>query len=373
MTFQIHDIETNELKRFIKFPFGLYKGNPYYVPPVIDFEISTLSATKNPALKNAMAKYWVVKEGKKIVGRVAAILLNKEFEDKKLVRFGWIDFIDNFQVSKLLLDTVEQFARNHGAKGVHGPLGFTDLDFEGTLISGFEEMATQATIYNYPYYKEHFEKLGYEKACDWFEMRGTVPEKMPEHLEKTALLIGSRFGIRSKKIKKNKDLLSYSKQAFDLLNETYSGLYGYYPLDDEQIAYYTKLYFDFIRKEYVSLIVNDSNEVVAFAITLPSLSRAFQKSKGSLYPFGFIHILRSFYSNKHLDLFLIAVKPEYQKRGAFALIFYELLGIFLKNGVKYLSTGPMMAQNNSVLNSWNRFEEHIDARKIQRRCFIKKI
>ena len=371
MAYKIHEIAPKDLKQFIKFPFELYKGNPYYVPPIIDFEISTLSPKKNPAFKQAAAKYWLVKDGKKSVGRVAAILLNNEFEDKKLVRFGWIDFIDDFKVSSLLIQTVEHFAKEHGAIGVHGPLGFTDLDFEGTLISGFDEMATQATIYNYPYYQTHFERSGYGKACDWFEMRGTVPEKVPDSIREIAQKVSDRYKIKSKKFKRTKEVLKYSKPVFDLLNETYRNLYGYYPLSNEQIDYFIKMYFGFIRLEYISLIVNENDDVVAFAITLPSLSKAFQKAKGHLYPIGFIHVLKSFYSNNHLDLFLIAVKPEYQRRGAFAIIFYELFSIFVNNGVKYLTTGPMMETNNSVLNSWKGMEEHLNTYKIQRRCFIK--
>ncbi len=371
MAYEIHEISPKDLKQFIKFPFELYKGNPCYVPPIIDFELSTLSPKKNPAFKEATAKYWLVTDGKKNVGRVAAILLNNEFENKKLVRFGWIDFIDDHEVSALLIKTVEEFAKQQGAIGVHGPLGFTDLDFEGTLISGFDELATQATIYNYPYYQDHFEKLGYGKACDWFEMRGTVPESVPESLKIIAEKVSHRFKIKSRKFKRTKDVLKYSKPVFDLLNETYSNLYGYYPLSEEQIEYFIKMYFGFIRLEYISLIVNEKDDVVAFAITLPSLSKAFQKAKGHLYPFGFLHVLKSFYSNDHLDLFLIAVKPEYQRRGAFAIIFYELFSIFVNNGVKYLSTGPMMETNNSVLNSWKGLEDHLDSRRIQRRCFIK--
>ncbi len=362
-----------EIISFIRFQHQLYKGNPFFVPPIVDFELSTLLSDKNPAFKTCQAKYWVVKDGQKIVGRVAGICHDLDYRENKFVRFGWIDFIDDQKVSEMLMGSVQEWARELGAKAIHGPMGFTDLDFEGTLISGFDQLATQATIYNFPYYQTHFENLGFKKACDWIELRGVVPDEIPKRLERTASLIRSRFKLSAKKFKKNKELLKYGKQVFEVLNQAYSHLYGYYPLSDEQIEYYIKLYFDFIRKDYIGIIVNETDEVVAFAITLPSLSKAFQKANGSLFPLGFIHVLRAFFSNDHLDLFLIAVKPEYQKLGANALLFYELMQIFVRNGVKRVSSGPMMEDNRAVLNIWNGFDEYTDLQSIKRRCFIKNI
>ena len=371
MSIIIEEVNPKKLKPFIKFPFELYKGNPYYVPPIIDFELSTLSPKKNPAFSHAKAKYWLAKMDGKTVGRIAGIILDMEAEEKGLMRIGWVDFIDDPEVSKALFETAIEWGKTFGIKGVHGPMGFTDLDFEGLLIEGFDQLASQAAIYNYPYYKDHFERFGFEKACDWVEVHGTLPP-MPKRLQRTAEIVSSRFKLTSKKFKKTKDLLPFGKGVFDVLNESYKDLYGYYPLTDQQIDYYIKLYFGFIRKEFVSIIVNEKDEVVAFAISLPSLSKAFQKAKGHLYPFGFISVLKAFYSNQHLDMFLIGVKPAYQKMGANAVIFHDILNVYTQKGVNYVSTGPMLENNRGVLNLWNDYQDHLKE-VVRRRCFIKRM
>ena len=296
--------EKKHLKSFIKFPFDLYKGNPYYVPPIIDFELSTLLPSKNPAFDNCEASYWIAKKDGKIVGRIAGIIHPTEMKEKSLARFGWIDFIDDKEVSRLLINTVSDWATQKGAKALHGPLGFTDLDFEGSLISGYDKLATQATIYNHPYYADHYDSMGFEKAVDWIEVRGKVPEEISSRQERKVSLIANRFGLKAKKFKNAKAILPYAKGAFDVLNKAYSKLYGYHPLSEKQIKYYIDQYFGFVIKEFVSIIVNDKDEVVALAISFPSLSKAFQKAKGSLFPFGFIHLLKAFRFNKHVDLFL---------------------------------------------------------------------
>ena len=208
MSIIIEEVNPKKLKPFIKFPFELYKGNPYYVPPIIDFELSTLSPKKNPAFSHAKAKYWLAKMDGKTVGRIAGIILDMEAEEKGLMRIGWVDFIDDPEVSKALFETAIEWGKTFGIKGVHGPMGFTDLDFEGLLIEGFDQLASQAAIYNYPYYKDHFERFGFEKACDWVEVHGTLPP-MPKRLQRTAEIVSSRFKLTSKKFKKTKDLLPF--------------------------------------------------------------------------------------------------------------------------------------------------------------------
>ncbi|WP_258103512.1 hypothetical protein [Marinoscillum sp. MHG1-6] len=366
-------LSKKDLKAFIKFPFGLYKGNPYYVPPVLDFEISTLSKDKNPAFDHSDAVYFLAKKDGEIVGRIAGIILNAELEAEKLMRFGWVDFIDDKEVSKALIDKITEWGKSKGAQNIHGPMGFTDLDFEGSLVQGFDQLATQATIYNHPYYHEHYEALGFGKACDWVELRGTVPTEIPRRLGRVASIITSRFNLEVKKFKKSKQVLKYAGQVFDLLNECYSDLYGYHPLTQKQIDYYIDQYFGFVRIEFVTLIVNDKDEVVGFAISFPSLSKAFQKAKGSMFPFGFIHILKAFKSNEHVDMFLIGVKPEYQKLGVSPLIFHELLSTYINKGVKKVSSGPMMEDNYGVLNLWNEYQDNIDTGSIRRRCYKKAI
>jgi hypothetical protein len=362
-----------ELLAFIKFPMDLYRGNSFHVPPIVDFELSTLDQKKNPAFDHCKASYWLVKKEGKIVGRIAGIIHDKELAEKGKARFGWIDFIDDQKVVDLLFETVKQWSEEQHASELHGPLGFTDLDFEGALVSVYDQMATQATIYNHPYYISHYERCGFTKAVDWVEVRSYVPKEVPRKIARSASLASNRFGLKIKEFKRAKDTLKYAEGVFKVLNEAYSDLYGYYELTEKQIKYYVDQYFGFIRKEYVSIVVNDKDEVVAVAISLPTLSRAFQKSKGSFFPFGFFHILKAFYSNKHLDLFLIGASPDYQKLGASAVIFNALLTTYIKKGVEYISTGPMLATNRAVLNQWAEFSEHLHDVNIRRRCYTKSL
>lgn len=374
MSIEIKELNSkSELVEFIKFPITLYKGNDNYVPPIINFELSTLRKDKNPAFDHAEAKYWVAKKDNKIVGRIAGIKINREFEEKGLIRFGWIDFIDDLEVSKILFETVADWGSSFGASGVHGPLGFTDLDFEGSLISGYDQLATQATIYNHPYYADHYTAHGYDKAVDWLEIRGPVTEAVPDRIVRIANMVRSRSNFTVKKFKKTKDLIPYAYGVFKVINESYHGLYGYYPLSERQIDYYIDLYFGFIRKEYVCIVVDEKDEVAAIALCLPSLSKAFQKAKGKLLPLGFIHVMKAFRSNEHVDMFLIGIRPKYQKVGVNALIFQELNQTFIDKGVKYVSTGPMLETNKEVLGLWNEFLDGFEDINIKRRCYQKSI
>lgn len=373
MTLSISEVKTRrELKNFIKFPMRLYAENKCYVPPLISFEMSTLDWEKNPAFEHSRAKYWLVKNDKEIVGRVAGIIIDRELEDTKSARFGWIDFVDNLEVSKLLLDTVTEWALANGAERLHGPLGFTDLDFMGALVEGFEFMATQASIYNEPYYIDHYEKHGLLKAVDWTEARGEVPQESSKRLDRMASLSKSRFGLKTKTFKNNKEILKYGPAAFRLINKTYSDLYGYYPLTEKQIAYFTDQYFGFIRKDFISMVVNKNDELIALAICIPSISKGLRKAKGHLFPFGFIYILRDYYANKDMDLFLIGVDQEYQKLGAPAIIFSDLINSFITKGVKRIATGPILEDNTQAQNLWLEFE-HKKKGVLRRRCYQKNI
>lgn len=370
MSLQIVEVATKkELKSFIKFPFKLYKGNSSYVPPLIEFELNTLLKNKNPSFESSDAKYWVAKKDGVVVGRIAAIALEHELKEKQLGRFGWIDFVDDYEVSSLLLDTAKAWVEGKGANAIHGPMGFTDLDFEGALTEGFDELATQATIYNYPYYIDHYKRWGMETSVSWTEMRGGVPKEVPRRVKRAASIVTSRFKLSVKKFKKTKHLLKYAHGVFDVLNTSYADLYGYHALSPKQIEYYIDQYFGFVRKEYVCIVVNQDDKVVGFGISLPSLSTAFQKAKGSLYPFGFIHVLKSFFFGKHIDLFLIGILPEYQKMGATALIIDDLCSTFIKNKATYVTNGPALDDNHAVLNSWREFNLEP---KIKRSCFIRK-
>ncbi len=372
MAIVIEKVESaKQLKQFVQFQIDLYKGEPNYVIPLKSFELGTLDKKKNPAFDHCEAEYWIARKDGKAVGRIAGIIHGQEIKDRPVARFGWIDFIEDYDVFVALIETVWDWAKSKKLKGVHGPLGFTDLDFEGTLVAGFDQLATQATIYNFPYYKEFFERYGFEKACDWVEIRGNIPTEMPRRLERSASIIANRFNLTAKKFKKNKELLKYAPGVFDVLNKAYSHLYGYYPLTEKQIAYYVDQYFGFVRREYVSIVVNEEDQVIGFALSLPSFSKALNKAKGSLFPFGFIHVLKALRSNDDMDLFLIGVDPEYQKLGANVLIFEQMFQAYIKNGVKTAATGPMLDNNHNVLNLWNEYDDHIHDNEIRRRCFIK--
>ena len=364
-------ISQKELKQFIKFPFRLYKDNPYYVPPLISFELGSLDPRKNPSFEHAKARYWVVKKEDEIVGRIACIIVDPELKEEKLARFGWMDFIDDLEVSKLLFETAVSWAKSEGATAIHGPLGFSDMDFEGALTEGFEILATQVALYNYAYYIDHFEALGLSKTATWVEIRSKVPEKTPDRIKRAIPLIKEKYNVQVKKFKSTKELKKYVPEVFNVINESYSHLYGYHALTQKQIDYYIELYFGFVKKEYFTIVVNQKDEVVGFAVTLPSLSTALQKAKGYLYPFGFIHILKSFFFSDTVDMLLIGVRPDYQKSGINTFLVDELTTIYNKNGIKHLASGPMLENNNNVLQFFKGSIEDIGT--VKRSCFRKAI
>jgi len=373
MAIEIKELSASkkDLKQFIKFPFKLYKDNPYYVPPLLAFELSTFLKEKNPAFESAEAKYWVALKNREIVGRVAGIILNEELENKSLARFGWIDFVDDMEVSKLLLATVSSWAKSKGAKSLHGPMGFTDMDFEGALTQGYEEVATQATIYNFPYYIDHYEKLGFETSAEWLETRVKVPEILPEKVKRVERIIKEKYKLRSVEFKNKKEVLKYAHQVFDLINDTYSDLYGYHALSEKQIQYYIDQYFGFVKKDFLCFIVDENDRIVGFSVSFPSFSNAFQKAKGSLFPFGFIHLLNAVRKNTIADAFLIAVRKEYQKMGLHTIMFSKMFEVYTKNGIKYMHSGPALLDNSSAINIWKGYEK--TSANIRRKCYIKKI
>jgi len=304
------------LASFLDYPYQLYRNHPYFVPPLRFDEEATLRKDRNPAFDYCEARYWLAYKGKTVVGRVAAIL-NHAYINKwknKYLRFGWIDFENDPAILNALMQQVEGWAREKGLDAVHGPLGFTDLDHEGMLVEGFDQLGTLATIYNHPYYPQLLEKEGYAKDTDWVEYKIKLPDAVPEKLEKIARIVQQRQGLTVVQAKKPKQILPYAKELFELVNSAYSELYGVVPLTEKQIAYYTKQYFGFIRTDFVSLIIDKEGKLAAFGITMPSLSKALQKAGGSLFPFGFYHILMAIRKNDLGDLYLVAVRKDLQGR-----------------------------------------------------------
>ena len=359
-----------DLKRFVDFQTDLYKGNPYFCPQMRMDEIKTLSRDTNPAFEFCDAEYWLAYRDNKIVGRVAAIINHKANErwNEKLVRFGWIDFIDDPEVSARLLGAVEEWGRSKGMNGIHGPLGFSDMDNEGMLIKGFDEMATLASIYNYPYYVTHMEKLHFEKAADWVQYEFEIPQSIPDKVDRMAKLVAEKYKLRLVKTNKAKELLPYATKMFKTLNEAFNDLYGYTALTQKQVDMYVKAYFGFVRPEFVSFVIDEHDDVVGFGVSLPSLTRALQKCNGRLFPFGFIHLLKAMKKNDIIDMYLNGVRPDYQSKGVNALYYNEMHKAYIKAGIKKAVTNPQLEDNAKALTIWKNFNGR---QHLTRRCWIR--
>jgi GNAT superfamily N-acetyltransferase len=362
------------LKKFIKFNIELYKGNPYHVPGLIEDEMMTLRKDKNPAFDFCESAYFLAYKEDRIVGRIAGIINHKANQtwNQQYARFGFVDFIDDTEVSTALFEVVEKWAVGKGMKGIQGPLGFTDLDHEGLLVWGFDQLGTMATAYSFPYYKEHLDKLGYVKDQDWNEFQIQIPSSIPEKHSRISEIVMKKYGLKIKKFKKTKEIWPYAKKIFELWNEAYRPLYGYSELSDKQIDYYVKMYIPMLRLDLITLIVRESDDkVVGLAITMPSLSKALQKAKGHLLPFGWFYVLKTLYGKGEVvDLYIIGVLPEYQNKGVNALIFYDLIPIFNRVGYKYAESNPELELNHKVQSQWEYFEtKHHKTR----RAFIKQL
>ena len=364
-----------DLKRFIRFNYELYKNNPYSVPDLYDDMVGTFSTEKNAAFEFCEADYFLAYKDDKLVGRVAAIINRRANEtwNKKEVRFGWIDFVDDPEVSKALLDTVEVWGKERGMEAIVGPLGFTDLDAEGMLVEGFDQLSTMSTIYNYPYYPQHMERLGFEKEADWVEYKLTVPDKLPEKFVRISEIILQKYNLKIKKLKRSEiKEKNYGQKIFDLINEAYAPLYGYSKMTQGQINQYIKTYLPLIDLRMVSLVEDEAGELIAVGISMLSLSKALQKAKGKMLPFGWFHLLKALFVKKPdvLDLLLVGVKPEYQSKGVNALLFYDLVPTYQKMGFKYGESNPELELNKKVQAQWSAFES---VQHKRRRAFRKSI
>lgn len=370
---EIREVKSlSDLKRFVKFPFKLYAGEPRWVPPLVMDELNTLRPDKNPAFAYCEAKYWLAYKDGELVGRVAGIINHSYIEkwQRPLARFGWLDFIDDFEVCQGLLTAVEDWARGQGLTGVHGPLGFCDLDKEGMLVEGFERRGTIVTIYNYPYYPQYLERCGYAKDVDWVECEFRVPRTVPPPIARVADIAAETGGLRVVNARKAKELLPYGQGIFALLNETYRDLYGVVMLTDKQIESYIKQYLGFVNPRYVRVLVDEQDKVAAFGIAMPSLSEAFQKAKGQLLPFGWFHILRAIKHNDRLDLYLVAVRPGLRVRGVIAWIIRDIHESAYADGIRSVEATPMLETNLKVTALWKHYGMRIHRR---RRCYYKGI
>ena len=373
MSVEIRKVTTKkELKKFIRFNYELYKGNPYSVPDLYEDIRDTFSKEKNAALEFCEAEYFLAYREGKIVGRVAAIINKRANEawNQKIVRFGWIDFIDDLEVSTALIDTVKQWGRERGMTEIQGPLGFTDMDAEGMLVEGFDQIFTMATIYNYDYYPRHIEQMGMEKAADWVEMKLYVPDAIPEKHQRIAKIVCEKYGLHIVKLNSKKKIREsgIAHEIFRLINEAFKPLFGYSEMTEKQIDQYVKTYLPILDLRMVTLVQNDKDELVAVGISMASLSVALQKAKGKLFPFGWWHLAKALFWKRpdNLDLLLVAVRPDYQKKGANALLFTDLIPVYQKMGFRYAESNPELESNANVQNQWQYFDSEVHKR---RRCF----
>lgn len=364
-------ISNRDLVKFVKFPFSLYKNHPLWVPPLNIDELNSLKKT-NPAFAHCKARYFLAYRDKKIVGRIAGIInynANSDWGEKN-IRFGWIDMIDDIEVTKALTDTVAAWGREEGMETMNGPWGFSDMDKEGLLVDGFDKEPSITTLYNYPYYGEHLERLGFKKEVDWVQGTLTIPEKVPAKLAAFDAIVREKYGLSVIIPRKPKDIRKRGEEIFSVLNDSYVNLHEFTRLTDKQVKMYIGQYMPFINKDMICVIVDKDNRVVGFAITMPSLSEGFRKAKGKLFPFGFIHILKSLKTYKTVECYLIGVIPEYKHKGVNALIFSYLQQNYIKLGFKTLVSNPQLENNLAVQRMFDYYDNETYSR---RRCYIRSL
>lgn len=372
-----------ELRAFARFNYKLYKDNPYAVPDFLEDMLDTFNREKNAAYEFCEADLFLAYRGKEIVGRVAAIInhkANKKWQTRN-VRFGWIDFIDDAEVVDALIKTVEDWGRERGMKKIVGPLGFTDMDPEGMLTDGFDQLSTMSTIYNYPYYPKHMERLGFGKEVDWVERKVMVPT--PEHQAdmqkyfRVAELSMKRYNLHMREFKNHKEILTadggnYILKVFNIINRSYSELYGYSEMNEKQIMQYAHMYLPFLDMRLLAIVEDENNEPIAVGITMGSLSYALQKAKGKLFPFGWWHLAKAIYFKPApvLDMLLIGVLPEWQNRGVNAPLFAQIIQSATKMGFVWAETHVQLEDNEKSQVQWSHLDCTIHKR---RRCWQKEI
>lgn len=360
-----------DLKKFVNFPFQLYKDCPYWVPSLDMDEYNSLRKDKNPAFDHCKAEYWLAYKEGKLVGRIAGIInevANKKWGNK--VRFGWFDTIDDPDVANALLKTVELWGKNLGMKEIQGPLGFNDMDKEGLLVEGFDRTPTIATIYNHAYYVPLIEQAGYSKAEDWVQYKIKVPERIPEKIQRVNEIISQRYNLRTVIFEKRSEIKKYAKSLFQTLNAAFDDLYGYAELSDKEIEAIINVYFSFVDPRFICMVLDQDDNVVGFGVSMPTLSEAYKKAKGGLLPFGFIHLLKALKKTDVIDLYLNGVHPDWQKRGIHSLYYTKLNQSYIDNGVQYCITNPQLESNINAVHIWDNYEKEPFMR---RRCYMKKL
>lgn len=350
-----------ELRKFVQFGIDLYKDNPYYCPPIFFDEINSFNPKTNPALEVCDFVIYMAYRNNQIVGRIVGIINNRANEawNVKKCRFGWFDFIDDYEVFKSLLDAVAQWGKSRGMSSLNGPVGFTDFDKEGLLIEGFDYNAPMASLYTHPYYIAHYERYGLVKEADWIEFQITPPAEAPERMRRMAKIVEQRNNLHTVKVKNSRELKKrYGYTYFDVLDQAYQKLYNYQPMTERQKRYYCQMYFPLVNFDFVTMVANEQDEIVAVGLGMPSLSDALRKCGGHLFPFGWYHLIKALRAKKmtDFDLLLIAVRPDYQDKGLTAMIFNEMTPYFVQYGIKRVETTSILETNNKSLANFADFD-----------------
>lgn len=363
---EVREIKSEkELKDFVKFPFKLYKGNKYWVPSIINDELKSFNPNQD-IFKTVDVKYYLAYKNNEVVGRVAAIINWTEVNElkKSKARFGWLEMIDDIDVTKALLDKVIAFGKEKNLEYIEGPMGFSNMDKAGMLTEGFNYIATMIGFYNYDYYPKHLEQLGYKPEAEWLEYIMELKNISASYdMDKISALIEKRYKVRALEFKTIKDVLPYVDEMFALLNKSYAGLQSFVPIQQFQIDHYKEKYLNFIHPDFISCIVDEFGKIIAFGITMPSFSKAFQKANGKLLPLGWWHLLRAMKNNDHVEFYLIGVDPTFQNRGVTALIFRDLHNRFKARGIKTLETNPLLEENKKIQQLWKTFNPEIHKKR----------
>lgn len=376
MAVEIRKIGTKrELEKFIQFANDLYADCPYYCPPLFFDEMNCFNAEKNPALEVCEYQLWMAYRDGQPVGRIAGIINRKANEkwNTKHVRFGWFDFIDDLEVSKALLDTVAAWGKERGMDGLNGPVGFTDFDHEGLLLEGYEYLAVMASLYNYPYYVKHVEAYGLTKEADWIELQVFPPKTVPERIERLAEMVKQRYHVHTVKVKNSRELVKrFGIEYMDVIDAAYQKLYNFQPMTVKQKNYYKDMYFQFLNFDFVTLVVNEKEELVGVGLGMPDIAPALRKCGGKLFPLGWYYLLKALKA-KQMESFsflLIAVRPDYQDKGVNALFLQDQIPLINQYGIRKLETTSMLETNTKVLSFFMQFDHKQHKRH---RAYIKAI
>lgn len=353
------------MREFVRFPFALYKNDPNWIPPIIDEELAGFDRDKNPVFRSAEAYFYLAYRDGKPAGRIAAIVNWDEVRDqgKKKVRFGWWDVIDDIEVTRALLEKVSELGRKHGLDHIEGPMGFSNLDKVGVVTEGFDSLGSMITWYNFPYYRDHLEQLGFVKEKEYIESRFSMTDIDPTPFVKAAELIKRRYGLTPVNFTRTQDILPYVDEMFDLFNSAYSKLASFVAISDEQKAYFKKKYISFINPEYIKFILDKDGKMICFSIVMPSFAQALKKANGKLFPFGLFHLLNARKHSKDVLFYLIGIQPEYQNKGVTAIVFDEFYKTFEKKGIRNCIRTPELEDNHAIHNIWKHFDPVIYRRR----------